>query len=130
MADFAPSENIFVEKGFAPLYQTGYIDLLEVNEQNHSSLLWLHVIGSEWFASIPDSVQAEVRAQLRNLVAWNTRIFNYHPKRHAMRYLPLNEELDFQYGFTEHYLVAPQNTDQTLKKLEESFAEIFMRGLI
>jgi len=129
MGDFSQSENIFIEKGFAPLYDTGYLDLLEVNEQNHSSLPWLHVIGSEWFASIPDSVQPEIREQLRNLVHWNSLIFNYHPKRHALQYLSLNEELDFNYGFTHHYLVAPQNTDQALKKVEESFAEIFMRGM-
>jgi hypothetical protein len=129
MADFSKSENIFIERGFAPLYENGYLDLLDVNEQTHSTLLWLHVIGSEWFASIPDSVQPEIRAQLRNLVSWNTVIFNYHPKRHALRYLSLNEELDFNYGITEHYLVAPQNTDQTLKKLKESFGEIFLRGI-
>ena len=78
--DFSRSENIFIEKGFAPLYETGYIDLLDVNEQNHSALPWLHVIGSGWFASIPDSVQPEIREQLRNLVRWEKTIFNYHPE--------------------------------------------------
>ncbi len=62
MADFSHSENIFIEKGFAPLYETSYMDLLDLNEQNHSTLSWLHVIGSGWFASIPDSVQPEIRA--------------------------------------------------------------------
>jgi hypothetical protein len=56
-------------------------------------------------------------------------IFNYHPRRYALQYLPLNDELDFHYGFTEHYLVAPQNTEQTLRKVEESFSAIFMRGI-
>ena len=129
MADFSQSENIFIEKGFAPLYQNGYLDLLDVTEQNYSALPWLHVIGSEWFASIPDSVQPEIRAHLRDLVRSNKVIFNYHPRRHALRYLSLNEELEFSYGFTEHYLVAPQNTEQALKKVEESFAEIFMQGM-
>lgn len=129
MGDFSQSENIFVEKGFAPLYEIGYLDLLDVNEQNYSALPWLHVIGSEWFASIPDSVQPEIRAHLRDLVRGNRVIFNYHPRRHALRYLSLNEELDFSYGFTEHVLVAPQNTEQTLKKVEESFGEIFMQGI-
>jgi hypothetical protein len=129
MADFSQSENIFIEKGFAPLYENGYLDLLEVNEQNHSALPWLHVIGSGWFASIPDSIQSEVRQHLRNLLHWNKVIFNYHPRRHALRFLSLNEELDFNYGFTGHYLVAPQNTEQTLRKVEESFTEIFLRGM-
>jgi hypothetical protein len=124
--DFSQSENIFLEKGFAPLYEKGYLDLLDVREENHAALPWLHVVGSEWFASIPDSIQAEIREQLRNLVRWGSVVFNYHPRRHALHYLSLNEELDFNYGFSEHYLLTPQNTDQVLKKLDESFSEIFM----
>jgi hypothetical protein len=130
MADFARSENIFIEKGFAPLYETGYIDLLEINEQNQQTLPGLYVVGSGWFASIPDSVQGELREQLRNLVRWNKVIFNYHPRRYSLQYRSLNDELDFQYGFTEQYLVAPQDTGQVLSKVEESFREIFMRGLV
>ena len=129
MADFSQSENIFIEKGFAPLYDNGYLDLLDVNDQGHTALPWLHVIGSEWFASIPDSIQPEIRAHLRDLLLSTKVIFNYHPRRHALRYLSLNEEMDFNYGFTEHFLVAPQNTEQTLKKVEESFGEIFMQGM-
>lgn len=126
MSDFRGAENIFIEKGFAPLYESGYIDLLDISEQNQAELHWLHVIGSGWFASIPDSVQGEVKQQLRNLVRWHRTIFNYHPRRYSLQYRSLNEELDFQYGFTEHYLVAPQDTGQLLKKVEERFGEIFM----
>jgi len=129
LADFSRSENIFIEKGFAPVYETGYIDLLDVTEQNHSGLLWLHVIGSGWFASIPDSLQPEVREQLRSLVRWNTTVFNYHPRRYSLQVRSLNEELDFSYGFTEHYLVAPQDTGQVLTKVEERFGEMFMMGM-
>lgn len=129
LADFRASENIFIEQGYAPLYESGYLDLLDVSEQNHAALPWLHVIGSGWFASIPDSVQPEIREQLRNLVRWNGTIFNYHPRRYALQHLSLNEELDFNYGYTEHYLIAPQNTDQVLKKVEESFTSIFMQGI-
>ena len=126
MADFSQSENIFIEKGFAPLYDNGYLDLLDVNEQNDPALPWIQVVGSEWFASIPDSLQEEIRVSLRGLVRRGHILFNYHPRRHALRYLSLNEELDFNYGFSERVLVAPQNTEQTLKKVEESFSEIFM----
>jgi hypothetical protein len=129
MADFSHSENIFLEKGFAPLYETSYMDLLDVNEQNHSALSWVHVIGSGWFAAIPDSVQPEIRRQLQNLVHWNKVIFNYHPKRYELRYRSLNEELDFNYGFTKHFLLAPQDTDQVLRKVEESFAGLFMQEM-
>jgi hypothetical protein len=129
LTDFSRSENIFLEKGFAPLYETGYIDLLDVNEQNHTTLPWLYMIGSGWFASIPDSVQPEIREQLRNLVRWGKTILNYHPRRYSLQHLSLNEELDFQYGFTEHYLIAPQDTEQALRKVEESFGEMFMQGM-
>jgi hypothetical protein len=129
MADFSHSENIFLEKGFAPLYESSYMDLLDINEQNHSALSWLYVIGSGWFASIPDSVQPEIRQQLQSLVRWNKVIFNYHPKRYSLQYRTLNEELDFNYGFTEHFLLAPQDTDQILRKVEESFGGIFMQGM-
>jgi len=129
MKDFSRSENIFIEKGFAPMYETGYLDLLDVNEQNQAALSWLHVIGSGWFASVPDSVQPEIREQLRNLVRWNKVIFNYHPRRYSLQYRSLNDELDFQYGFTEHFLVAPQDTDQALRKVDESFTEMFIRGM-
>ena len=129
IADFSHSKNIFIEKGFAPLYETGYIDLLDVREQNHSALFWLHIVGSEWFASIPESVQPEIREQLRNLVRWNKVIFNYHPQRYSLRYRSLNEELDFNYEFTEHFLVAPRDTKGALDKVEESFLGMFMQGL-
>jgi len=129
MADFSQSENIFIEKGFAPLYDTSYLDLLEIDEQNHSSLSWLHVIGSGWFASIPDSVQPEIRHQLQNLVRSNQVIFNYHPRRYSLQYRSLNEELDFNYGFSEHFLVAPQDTGQTLNKVEQTFTGMFMQGM-
>lgn len=127
LADFSRSENIFLEKGFAPLYESGYIDLLDVNEQNHMALPWLYILGSGWFASIPDSIQPEIREQLRNLVRWKKTILNYHPRRYSLQVPSLNEELDFQYGFTEHYLVAPQDTEQALRKVDEVFGEMFMQ---
>jgi hypothetical protein len=129
MDDFARSENIFVEKGYAPLYETGYLDLLDLNEQEHGSLLWLNVIGSEWFASIPDSVQPEIRERLRDLADWGMLLLNYHPGRYALRYLSLNDELEFNYGFTKHYLTTPQDTNQVLHKVNEKFDQIFTRGI-
>ena len=127
--DIRRSENIFIEKGFAPLYETGYLDLLDMHEQDHASLLWLNVIGSEWFASIPDSVQPEIRERLRTLADWNMLLLNYHPKRHALRYFSLNEELDFNYGFTRHFLMMPQDSNQVLQKVDASFGDIFMQAM-
>jgi hypothetical protein len=59
----------------------------------------------------------------------NRTILNYHPRRYSLQYRSLNDELDFNYGFSEHFLVAPQDTNQTLKKLEQTFGQIFMRGM-
>lgn len=129
MQDFSQSENIFIEKGFAPIYETGYLDLLDMDEHNQSGMYWLNVIGSEWFASVPDSVQPEIRERLRNLLDWNKVILNYHPRRHTMRYLSLNDELDFNYGFTKHFLIAPLDTGQALQKVDQIFGEIFMQGM-
>lgn len=128
-ADFSRSENIFIEKGFAPLYTTGYGELLDFNEQNHASAHWLHVFGSEWFATIPDSMQPEVRERLQHMLGWNKTILNYHPRRYALQYRSLNDELDYQYGFTQQYLLMPQDTGQVLKKVEELFSELLMRGM-
>jgi hypothetical protein len=127
--DFGRSENIFIEKGFAPLYETGYLDLLDMNRQVRPSLFWLNVIGSEWFASIPDSVQPEIRERLRDLADWNMLLLNYHPKRHAFRYLSLNEELDFNYGYTKHFLMTPQDTNQVLQKVDAAFEGILMQAM-
>jgi hypothetical protein len=127
--DFSHSENIFIEKGFAPLYNTGYGELLELHEQDKESLFDLFVIGSEWFSSIPDSMQPEIREQVRNLARWNKRLLNYHPRRYSLQYRSLNEELDFNYGFTEHFLMTPQDTNQTLLKVDETFTELFMGAL-
>jgi len=127
--DFSRSENIFIEKGFAPLYNTGYSELFDLNEQNHFAVPSLYVFGSEWFASIPGSLQQDIREQLRNLRRWNEVLLNYHPKRHSLQYRSLNEELDFNFGFTEHYLIMPQDTNQALIKVTEKFGEMFMRGM-
>jgi hypothetical protein len=129
MADFSQSENIFVEKGFAPIYETGYLDLLEMNEHNYASILWMNVIGSEWFAGIPDSVQPEIRERIRDLADWGLTILNYHPRRTSLKYLSLNDELDFNYGYTKHFLFTPQDTGQALQKVDEIFGEAFTRGM-
>lgn len=128
-ADFSRSENIFIERGFAPIYNTGYGELLDVTEQNQFQLPSLYVFGSEWFATIPDSWQPDVQTQIRNLVRWNKVVLNYHPKRYRLQYRSLNDELDFAYGFSEHYLVMPQDTNQVLTKVDREFEEILMRGM-
>jgi len=128
-ADFSRSENIFIERGFAPIYNTGYGELLDITEQNQFQLPSLYVFGSEWFATVPDSWQPDVKTQIRNLVRWNKVVLNYHPKRYTLQYRSLNDELDFSYGFSQHYLVMPQDTNQVLKKVDDEFEQILIQGM-
>jgi hypothetical protein len=74
-------------------------------------------------------MQPDIREQLRNLARWNKSLLNYHPKRHSLRYRSLNEELDFNYGFTEQYLMMPQDTNQALLKVADKFGEMFSHGM-
>lgn len=127
--DFSHSENDFVEHGFLTSYETGYLDLIDLSEQNHASLPWSFIFGSEWFTTIPPSTRDEVREKLRRLAYRDRVILNYHPRRYALQYLSLNEELDFNYGFSERVLLAPQDTNQVLMKVEEGFNEMFIRGM-
>jgi hypothetical protein len=54
---------------------------------------------------------------------------NYHPQRYSLQHRSLNEELDFNYGFTQHYLLMPQDTNQALTKVDELFTALFMRPM-
>jgi hypothetical protein len=74
-------------------------------------------------------MQPDLREQLRNLARWDKLLLNYHPKRHSLQYRSLNEELDFNFGFSEHFLMMPQDTNQALMKVAEMFGEMFMRGM-
>ena len=127
--DFSRSDNIFIEKGFAPLYETGYLSLLDMSDHDHDSLLWLSVIGSEWLASIPDSLLPEMHQHLREMAGWGNLLLNYHPKRYALRYPSLNDELDFNFGFTKHFLLTPQDTNQVLHVADKKVSEILLQGM-
>jgi hypothetical protein len=129
VADFNGYENLFLEQGFLPEFETGYIDLLDISEQNQAALPWFYVIGSRWFASIPESVQVEVREQLGKLIRWNKLIFNYHPKSLSSEIRILNDELGFNYGFTEHYLISPQDAQQTMQIVASTFEKIFQQAV-
>jgi hypothetical protein len=111
------------------LYQTGYGELLDIDEGHRPVLPWLYVFGSEWFATVPDTMQVEVKQQIQKLIGWNRAVLNYHPRRYLLQYRSLNDELEFNYGFTEQYLLAPQDTNQVLTKVDETFGGMFMRGM-
>jgi len=125
IADFAGQENLFLEQGYFPEFSAGYIDLLEINEHNHTALPWMYVIGSRWFASIPVSVQPEIREKLTKLIHWNKLFFNYHPEHLPREVRSLNRELGMKPGYTELFLIEPENPGQTMQIVSKTFDKIF-----
>jgi len=128
--EFSHAERGFLENGFAPLYETGYGDLLDLSERDRPILPWVYVFGSEWFATVTDFMQLEVKQQIQKLLHWNRVVLNFHPRKYLLQYRSLNDELEFNYGFTQHFLLAPQDTEQVLMKVDEKFSEMFMKGMM
>jgi hypothetical protein len=126
IADFAEQEQIFLQQGFLPEFSTNYIDVLDVNEHNRASLPWMYVISSRWFASIPVSMQPEIREKLTKLIHWNKLIFNYHPELLLPREVhSLNRELGMKVGYTEFFLIEPENPNQTAQIVVKTFDKLF-----
>jgi hypothetical protein len=129
IADFDQYENLFLDKGFIPEFTPGYIDLLDLNEHDYTVYPWLYVIGSRWLASIPESVQPEIREKLKSLIQWNRLIFNYHPERLLTEIRSLNRELGYKAGFTDIFLIEPETTEQTIKIVQSTFEKIFQQPI-
>ena len=129
MADFTGYENLFFEQGFLAEFEPGYLDLLEMHEQNQTSLPWFYVIGSRWYASIPQSMRVEVREQLGKLIRWNKLIFNYHPESLTSETRSLNRELGYKHGFTEFALIEPETPQQTAQIVASTFEKIFQQPI-
>ncbi|MEP6894891.1 MAG: hypothetical protein ABI986_04715 [Chloroflexota bacterium] len=129
MTDFAEHEILFTQHGFLPEFSSNYIDLLEINEHNHTALPWLYVISSRWFASIPVSVQPEIREKLTKLIHWNKLIFNYHPEHLPREVRTLNRELGMKVGYTDRYLIEPEDPSQTVQIVARAFDKIFNQAL-
>jgi len=124
-ADFAGREKLFAGQGYFTDFTPNYIDMLEINEHNHTTLPWIYVISSRWFASIPVSVQPEIREKLTKLIHWNKLIFNYHPENLPREVRTLNRELGMKAGYTERFLIEPENPEQTLQIVAKTFDKIF-----
>lgn len=127
--DFHPFENLFTEQGFMLDVTSDYIDLVHLDEFSRDVHPWFFVVGSRWFASIPTSVQDDIRKSLKSLAGWNKLVFNYHPKRLTTEIHTLNRELDFNYGFSEYYLIAPETPQQTTHIVAVSFDKIFSQPM-
>lgn len=128
-AEFAEHGDLLAQQGFIPEISASYIDLLENNEHNHMSLPWLFVIGSRWFASIPESIQPDVREKLAKLTYWSKLIFNYHPEYLNRGIRTLNRELGYKAGFTDHVLIEPEDPRQTAQIVAKMFEVIFKQGM-
>ena len=129
IADFDQFENLFLEQGFIPEFTPGYIDLLDMNEHDHALYPWLYVFGSRWLASIPESVRPEIREKLKSLIQWNKLIFNYHPERLPTEIRSLNRELGYKAGFTDIFIIEPEDPQQTVKILQSTFEKIFQQPI-
>lgn len=129
MTDFDQNETLFFENGFIPEFTTGYIDLVDLNEQDHATYPWLYVVSSRWFASIPESLQAEIRERLKDLIQWNKLIFNYHPENLPTEIRTLNREFGFKYGFTDIVFIEPGDPAQTAHIVASAFEKIFQRAM-
>lgn len=129
MAEFSEQQGLFLPQGFMPEFGTSYIDLLDINEHNHHTLPWLYVISSRWFASIPVTIQPEIREKLTKLIYWNKLIFNYHPERLPREIRTLNRELGFKAGFTDFFLIEPEEPSQTVQIVSKTFDKLFNQPL-
>lgn len=128
-AEFADHERLFLGRGYLPEFNMAYIDLLDLHEHNRTSLPWLYVIGSRWFASIPVSMQPEVREKLSKLIQWNKLLFNYHPEHLPREVRTLNRELGFKPGFTDTFLIEPENPEQTVQIVATTFDRLFSQPM-
>ena len=129
VTEFDQDGNILLENGFLPEFTTGYLDLLDMNEHDHTAYPWLYVVSSRWFASIPETIQPEIRERLKDLIQWNKLIFNYHPENLPTEIRTLNRELGFKYGFTDLVLIEPADPAQTSRIIISTFEKIFQRPM-
>lgn len=112
-ADFVGEESLFTRNGFYPELDGGYYDLLEMNDMNQSAYPWLYVIGSRWFAQVPDSLHPEIQSKLRQMLQWGKLIINYHPDWLPKEVNTLNKVLGFKYEFTPVVLTEPGTPQET-----------------
>lgn len=128
-ADFQSFENLFASSGLTVEFTNDYLELLHLEEFNKDNYPWFYVISSRWFASIPVSIQEDIRQNMRSLIRWNKHIFNYHPKWLPPEIHTLNQELDFNYGFSDHYLIAPETPQQTAHIVTVSLDKLFTQPM-
>ena len=126
MADFAGADPLFISNGFFPEFEPGFHELLEMNDLNQSTYPWLYVIDSRWFASIPESLYAEIKSKLKEMVGWGKIIINYHPDWLPKEINTLNKVLGYKYEFTPTMLTEPETPHDTAFITAKLFERFFM----
>ena len=127
LAELSGRAELFLQRGFAPEFHEGVIDLLQADERNRSAQSWIYVIGSRWFADAPDSVQVEVREKIGKLLHWKKLVFNYHPEHLPREVRTLNRELGLKAGFTKEFLLEPETPEQVAEIVSSKFEKLFER---
>lgn len=127
-AELAESVSSLSMDGFYPEFEGGFFDVLEMNDANRPLYPWMYVVGSRWFASIPESIHMEVRDSLKSMTQNGQHIFNYHPNWLPKEIYPLNDELGFQFGFTSQLLVEPRNVEQVSDIVSRTFNSLFLKN--
>jgi hypothetical protein len=128
--ELTEADPVLRTKGFYPVFESGYLDLLEMTTQNQFEYPWMYVIGSRWFASVPESLQAEVLGRLKEMVAWGKQVFNYHPEWLTKEINALNRALGYKFGFTPVVLTEPGNAHETAFIVARTFEqEIFFKPM-
>jgi hypothetical protein len=128
-AEFRNQEGLFLAEGFQPDVRDNYLELLEMNERNHSRP-WLYVIGSRWLTSIPDFRYDVILGRFREMLGWGSRIVNYHPDWLPKEVHSLNRELGLKYKLSKDYLTEPETPQDTAQMLKIEFGEMFDKGLL
>lgn len=72
----------------------------------------MYVIGSRWFASVPESIKPELAGKLKEMLGWGKVISNYHPEWLDGDVVTLNRVLGFKYAFTPRLLIEPGNAQE------------------
>lgn len=127
-AEFSRQDHLFHANGFFPDFDPGYFSLLKMSDRNFREHPWLYVIGSRWFASIPESRQQDIRDKLERMISkWGKHVFNYHPEWLPREIHKLNDELEYQLGFTPNVLIEPRNPEQTADIVAQKFDEAFQK---
>ena len=112
--------------GFYPEFESGFLDILDMDEGNRSFYPHLYVIGSRWFETAPDSLHAEIKAKLKDMISWEKQIFNYHPEWLTSDTNTLNRVLGYKYGFTPTVLTEPANAKEITSILTKTFEQMML----